>query len=95
MHGEGTEEMKRSIVVGGIVGIAIGAIVTFVIAHGLLDFGQHAGVEERRQLPSQVRPVIDSLDDAEDDGHRFERLSARPLRPGSRPRGPAAVTARS
>lgn len=90
MDEAGTDGMTRSIILGGIVGIVIGAIVTFALAHGLLDVRSARAGAPQDPGPSRVLPASDvvDLDDA-----RTHGLTHRPLRPGSAPRGPEGLRA--
>jgi hypothetical protein len=71
--------MTRSILLGGIVGIAMGAIITFAIAHGVFELA--AAHAEVPAPPAQALSPGDHLEE------QPARISHRPLRPGSRPRG--------
>lgn len=72
--------MKASIIIGGIVGIALGVIATLLLAHGLL--GGRPEVKSQSQLPSAPAPQIE---------HTVRRAGVlplaphRPSRPGSAP----------
>jgi hypothetical protein len=70
--------MTRSILLGGIVGVAIGALITLAIAHGVFELTARAQTSES--------PKILSPGDAADETLPA-RVSHRPLRPGSRARG--------
>jgi hypothetical protein len=73
--------MTRSIVLGGIVGIAIGAIITFAIAHGVFELST-----ARADIGPAPAPHMLPADD-EDLDTLSSQATTRPLRPGSNPRG--------
>lgn len=78
--------MTRSIVLGGIVGIAIGAIITFAIAHGVFEL--RAARAETSPITPRMLPAADQLEE-----ERSIRVTHRPQRPGSAPRGPGETAA--
>jgi hypothetical protein len=81
---DGREEgngMKRSILLGGIVGIAIGAFITFAIAHGVFELAT-VRAESSRSTPQSM------LEPSEPVGERrATQVTHRPIRPGSTSRG--------
>ena len=81
--------MTRSIVFGGIVGIAIGAIITFAVAHGVLELSA-----ARAETTNDPPPHVLSPDDDNADLHSAQ-TSHRPLRPGGTTRGALDVGVRA
>jgi hypothetical protein len=80
--------MTRSIVLGGIVGIAVGSVVTFAIAHGVV------ARTEAGPMPPPPAPIVSprSLEHAPSDAAVSVH---RPLRPGSRSLGAHARLSQS
>jgi hypothetical protein len=72
--------VTRSIVLGGLVGIAIGALITFAIAHGVFELST-----ARAELRAPSSSSVPFRDDGEHD--IATQVTHRPLRPGSTPRG--------
>lgn len=79
--------MRRQVVIGGLVGIALGGLITFSFAHGLVGW------------PSDRAPAVEpEPDDAGIDDEAEPELGAvpqRPLRPGSERAGKARDEARA
>jgi hypothetical protein len=84
-----TTHMRRQVVIGGLVGIALGGLITFSFAHGLVGW------------PSDRAPAVEPDDAGTDDEVEPEaepELGAvphRPLRPGSERAGKARDQARA
>ncbi|HWB75087.1 MAG TPA: hypothetical protein VG755_09020 [Nannocystaceae bacterium] len=66
--------MKKSITWGALVGVALGATVTFALSHGWVELPWSAAAAA---MPTSVQH-----DDAPTPGAIDERAPVRPLRPG-------------
>ena len=65
--------MKRQVVIGGLVGIALGGLITFSFAHGVLAWEPSEGTTE--PAPTEKASTRDEVDAG--------FAPHRPLRPGS------------
>ena len=77
-----TAHMKRQVVIGGLVGVALGGLITASFAHGVLSWRSAQGKAEAPavEAPAHTDEDADDVDAAQSDA-RF--VPHRPLRPGS------------
>jgi hypothetical protein len=68
--------MRRQVVIGGLVGIALGGLITFSIAHGLVSWPAASAIEAGPPSPAELEAPVP-------DGGDVGFAPHRPLRPGS------------
>ena len=79
--------MRRQVVIGGLVGIALGGLITFSFAHGLVGWPGNAA--------PAVTPEADDAAEHDEVDTEVGVAPHRPLRPGSERAGKARRDARA
>lgn len=83
--------MRRQVVIGGLVGIALGGLITFSFAHGFVGWPSDrapAATPELQDVRAKDEPEAEAEAEVGSPAHR-------PLRPGSERAGKARAEARA